>query len=203
MQSKNIRIEKGDNLHEYMDSNMEFHHKFLDELSRRNKQEIIEKIMELGDPVDICKTPLSIKLIRFGIKFSVDDLILLNNPSNGRWQTLSHWMVTDNDYEFTMDELLLLGNPADNFGETIANYMAYNGHVFSVDEILKLKNTGNNWENLVFWMVKRSNYYFSADDIIALGNPIFDRERGQNLAKFLIERGRIFTRKEKERLCLV
>lgn len=169
---RTVTIDKTNDVHEYMLWNKEFDQKFLDQLSEKSPDEIMQKIQELGNPLDKKGTPLSNAFAsNKSYNFTFDEIVQLRNPSDNEDVSLA-LRVALNGGEFSIDEILKLGNPRnESYINTIGHAMIVRGHKFSVEEIIRLGNPVNAQGDTLAHMMAMMGSVFNGEEIKQLGNP--------------------------------
>lgn len=190
--------EQTNDIHSILNSDKEFSTKFYLYYRDMENDKIFENIVRQNNIADVHGNTIAhvVNNIRTHF-FTLDELLLLGNPSNNVGITVAHRMAL-NGFNFSLEELMTLGNPSDNNNDTVAHNMVFKGHCFSNEELLKLGNPANNEGNTLAHGMIQNGFFPNSDTIIMLGNP--SNSLGRSLTNLMERRGFMFSEKDKYKL---
>lgn len=139
-------------------------------------------------------TPFASELVDMGYRFSVGELLIIDNPKNRGGNSVAHVMA-ENGHIFLIEELIRLGNPANHDGTTVAHIMASRGgYKFNDSEIKKLGNPKDKFNKTI---TDSMNFYEKQKElryqpthftmIFHNGKPYFKEINGRLVVWVIIE----------------
>ncbi len=138
----------------------------------------VDQILFLGDYPDATwRIPISIELAKLGYRFTLEEILRLNNPKDTLGATLAHWLAFKGQI-FTLDQILKLGNPVVEYrpDDMYPGDAAWQDYLLVRDvseaEVYAKKHFILHNGATIGHIMAREGHRFTDEEIARLGNPV-------------------------------